>query len=210
MIKRVLLLAAALCWLPAAFGEPASDRVGAELAERFAAVSRWRGEFVQTLIDINGNLQQQVAGQFALQQPNLVDWRYAAPLNQRLISDGETLWFYDRDLEQVTVRAVDELLLQSPAAILLGQLPVGGGYAYRVERQAELSRYIVVPTGVRRGEVSIEQLTIIWQGEQLQGLELLDGLGQRTALAFARVERNPELAAGQFTFIPPEGVDVVH
>ncbi len=209
MIKRALLLAAALGWSPALLAEPASDAIGAELADRFAAVERWRGEFIQTLIDINGNLQQQVTGQFALQQPNLVDWHYAAPLNQRLVSDGETLWFYDRDLEQVTVRAVAELLLQSPAAILLGQLPVGGGYRYRVERRAEQSRYTVVPTGTARGEVSIEQLTIIWQGDQLQGLELLDGLGQRTALAFSGIERDPTLAAGRFTFTPPEGVDVV-
>lgn len=173
-------------------------------------MNSWRGEFVQTLTDINGNPQQLVAGHFALQQPNLIDWHYAAPLNQRLVSDGTTLWFYDRDLEQVSVRPVDELLLQSPAAILLGQLPLGDGYRYRVERSGQATDYTVVGSGSTDSGVSISEFTLAWQGDQLLSLTLLDGLGQRTVLSFGAIERNPELAVEQFRFSPPEGVDVVH
>jgi outer membrane lipoprotein carrier protein len=40
-------------------------------------------------------------------------------------------------------------------------------------------------------------------------MELFDNFGQTTSLLFARLERNPPLAASLFRFTPPAGVDVI-
>ena len=193
-----------------------SHTIGMELAARFAAVQSWRGEFEQLLVDINGREQQRVTGHFALQQPNLIDWYYSEPLNQRLVSDGATLWFYDRDLEQVTVRPVAELLAESPAAILLGKLPAPDLYTFSyaepdIGSGAVIERYTMARTGegssLTMGQV--QELTLDWRGDELLTLRVTDNFGHQTTVSFKQLNRGAKLPASQFNFVVPRGVEVV-
>lgn len=196
--------------------QESSDTIGAELAARFSAVESWSGEFEQLLIDINGREQQRVSGRFALQQPNLIDWHYDEPLNQRLVSDGTSLWFYDRDLEQVSVRAVADLLAQSPAAILLGRLPAAQAYTFSYAEQqgadgALIERYSMVRNGpgdsLALGQV--EKLSVDWSAQRLLALRVTDNFGQQTTVSFHRLKQDTQLPLSQFRFDLPEGVEIV-
>lgn len=217
MIKALPLLAALLSTGPIGAEPPSTGRaVGVELAARFAAAQSWRGEFEQLLVDINGREQQRVSGRFALQQPNLIDWHYSEPLNQRLVSDGSSLWFYDRDLEQVTLRPVAELLVQSPASILLGKLPANQRYTFNrttlsSEAGAEIERYSMsrIDTGAALTIGQVQQLTVDWRGDQLLTLRVTDNFGQQTTVSFTQLERGAPLPAGQFSFMVPPGVEIV-
>ena len=212
----LLLISLVLSGHSMAVAQASSDTVGAELAARFSAVESWSGEFEQLLVDINGREQERVTGRFALQQPNLIDWHYDEPLNQRLVSDGTSLWFYDRDLEQVTVRAVADLLDQSPAAILLGRLPAAQAYTFSFTEQqradgALVERYTMARNGA--GDLSvlgqIEELRIDWSADRLLALRVTDNFGQQTTVNFHRLQRNIQLPTSQFRFDLPQGVEIV-
>lgn len=213
-VLRLAVALAVTALLASATTAADSTTIAAQLAAKFASVQSWQGRFEQTLIDINGRQQQRVEGEFALQQPNLIDWRYAAPLNQRLVSDGERIWFYDSDLEQVTVQPLAALLRQSPAAILLGQLPPSPDYQVRVEQLSAASgetvlRYTLDSQESGSGS-AVAQLVLDWQGEQLSAMTSRDNFGQTTVVVFSEVVRDRAIDPHRFMFTPPAGVDVVH
>src|SRR5690606_26842795 len=79
-----------------------------------------RAEFLQTVLDKSGNAIQRGGGTMQFERPGKFRWSYEKPYEQLIVGDGTRIWFYDRDLEQVTVRALDAALGSSPAALLAG------------------------------------------------------------------------------------------
>ncbi len=59
-------------------------------------------------------------GTFSFQRPGKFRWVYETPYEQLIVGDGEKLWVYDRDLNQVIVRKLDRRLGSTPAALLAG------------------------------------------------------------------------------------------
>ncbi|GAH31904.1 unnamed protein product, partial [marine sediment metagenome] len=60
------------------------------------------------------------SGTFVFARPGKFIWTYQKPYQQVLQADGEKLYVYDRDLNQVTERKLNGALGASPAAILFG------------------------------------------------------------------------------------------
>jgi len=125
-----------------------------------------------------------------------------------VVSDGKTLWLYDPDLEQVTVKPLDQVLANTPALLLGVDLP-----ALKKEFQVSplatsdgLEWFELLP---RNEESVFRQVLIGFRGEMLERMELFDHLGQSTQLQFSGVEVNPNLDAARFHFTPPPGVDVI-
>ena len=58
------------------------------------------------------------SGTFEFQRPQQFRFAYQKPFVQTIVSDGQLLWLYDADLNQVTVRKQGQLLGQTPAAFI--------------------------------------------------------------------------------------------
>ena len=54
-----------------------------------------------------------------------------------------------------------------------------------------------------------ESLQLTFENERLEGLQMEDSTGQRTAIAFDDIEVNGDIDASRFTFEIPEGADVI-
>lgn len=80
----------------------ASTALQAGPLEDLAALEGMTGKFQQQITDVEGNLVGASAGHFALRKPELLRWEITHPGNQLLLSDGTTVWQYDRDLETAT------------------------------------------------------------------------------------------------------------
>ncbi|MDZ7809788.1 MAG: outer membrane lipoprotein chaperone LolA [Arhodomonas sp.] len=93
-----------------------------ELAEFYQSVDSLRGSFVQVTRDEEGRVLERAEGRFVIQRPERFNWLYETPYEQRIVGDGEWLWVHDRDLRQVTVRPVEEVLGVGPALLLSGSL----------------------------------------------------------------------------------------
>ena len=165
-----------------------------------------RGVFTQTVIARSGKKPQQSAGIFALQRPGKFRWSYEKPYKQLLVSDGNKLWSYDPDLNQVAVKKLGTALGASPAALLAGQdldkhfELKDGGAADGIE---------FVEATPRGGEASFERVKIGFAAGKPVSMEIHDSFGQVTVLRFTGFEANPALPAGMFRFVAPAGADVV-
>lgn len=153
-------------------------------------------------------------GVFEFQRPSRFRFVYAKPFEQTIVADGQTLWHFDADLNQVTARKQSDVLAATPVALVasasdlrslqrdfvLQDAPDQDGLQWVLAspRSAE-GTLKSVRIGLKPGE----------RGASLAVLDMIDSFGQRSVLTLNGFEINANLAAGTFQFRPPPGADVI-
>jgi outer membrane lipoprotein carrier protein len=146
-------------------------------------------------------------GTFSFQRPGRFRWTYETPYEQLIVGDGDRLWIYDRDLNQVIVRRLDRALGASPAAILAGSNALDANFILSDAGQADGLEYVEAQP--RTPDTGFEHIRIGFRDNQPRAMELADAFGNVTQLTFAAFERNAPVDAALFRFVPPKGADVV-
>jgi outer membrane lipoprotein carrier protein len=211
-----LAMSATRCWyifpriLLLALLGPAMVRAGTgeeRLDAFFSGLKTMQAEFEQRVIDGDGVLLQESTGSVWIQRPGRFRWDYDAPYRQEIVADGERLWTYDVDLQQVTVKPLKVVLTTTPAMLLSNTQPLE-----ELFRITELPRDQGMP-GVklapRAGDDSIREVRLRFAGDALDQLEVTDNFGNITRFGFRKLLRNPDLDPALFTFEPPAGADVI-
>jgi outer membrane lipoprotein carrier protein len=181
-----------------------------ELKQILTNLHSLQAHFAQTVFDGNGRVLQQSSGLMTLQRPGLFRWETEQPAKQLLIADGSKVWFYDAELEQVTVQKQQTINANSPALLLSGtdqQLTED----FMVTRQMAANRNVQIFKLLPRANNNLFQsVQLVFWNQQLQKMRLIDSLGQATIINFSQVQTNPPLRAALFHFVIPRGVDVVN
>lgn len=166
-----------------------------------------KAQFSQTVYDRSGRKIQEAGGILFLSRPGKFRWVYKKPYSQLIVGDGKKLWIHDEDLDQVTVRKLDQAIGESPAALLAGDNDLEKLFNIRdVGEKDGLEWLEATPKGK---EGSFEKVRMGFKGNDLATMELQDNFGQTTLLRFSGLERNPALGVSLFRFTPPKGVDVI-
>jgi outer membrane lipoprotein carrier protein len=169
--------------------------------------SSGKARFAQIIVDKNLKELQRVTGTMQFQRPGKFRWEYHKPYEQTIVGDGAKLWIYDKDLNQVTVRKLDQALGNSPAALLAGNNDIERIYTLNnLGNQEGLDWLEAVP---KAKENAFERVRLGFSASGLEAMELRDAFGQVTIIKFAGLERNPVLPAETFRFTPPKGADVI-
>ncbi len=175
-----------------------------------------RVSFRQTLVGAHGGEISRSAGTLIVDRPGKFRWQ-SRPLGangrptgagQLMVGDGRNVWFYDRDLQQVTVQPVTAALSATPAMLLSGTVDVhkhfkerpagrreGLGWVFVEPRDASAADFRSALFGFRHGT--------------LERMILEDTLGQTATVVFDHIEVNGAVPAKLLTFSPPPGVDVI-
>ena len=163
--------------------------------------------FEQTLLNELGDELERSIGTLYVERPGRFHWGYWEPFPQLIISDGRSLWIYDEDLEQVTIRDVSASIEDSPAALLGGDVDVDAHYVVIESGEVDGMRWLdLTPRDI---ESEYETVRLGFREGEVAAMELFDNLGQKTRIDFQDVRRNPPLEDGLFEFSPPAGVDVI-
>ena len=173
----------------------------------FQNATSMRAKFQQTVVDNLGRKVQEVTGSMQLQRPGKFRWDYDKPYVQLIVGDGNKVWLYDPDLNQVTVRPLDKVLGSSPAALLAGSKEIDKTFDLKnVGKQGELNWVEAIP---KEKETGFERVVLGFKGNMLQEMEMRDSFGQVTVIEFSKQELNPKLNEKSFRFVPPQGADVL-
>lgn len=200
-VARYLALGAACLSLPVQAG-------GVEQLRAFLESTRsGKAEFTQTVTSNSSGKPQEASGTMVFSRPGKFRWTYDKPYYQLIVGDGEKLWVYDKDLNQVTVKKLGQALGSSPAALLTGDNAWEKNFVLKdAGRSGGLDVVQATPKGQ---DGTFEWVRLGFSGNLPQVMELRDNFGQTTTLHFARFERNPGVDADQFRFVPPKGADVI-
>jgi outer membrane lipoprotein carrier protein len=205
-MKSPIQVAIALCALMLSSSALASAR---EQMNAFTkGLTGLEARFDQRVFDPNGRPSDASSGSVKLSAPRQFRWEYQKPSPQLIVADGDHIWIYDPELEQVTVRRQSLEEQGSPLAVLID--PTELERQYRVSEGGTskgLEWLVLLP---RKGEDAPFQKAMLGFGPRgLVRMELNDALGQRTVIGFSAWRRNPSFPAGTFRFTPPKGTDVV-
>ena len=195
----------ALAFAPSA--SHAADSV-ARVDAYLGSLKTLSAQFNQVVHDKRGQVTDRASGTLSISRPNRFRWDYREPYAQTIVADGRKLWLYDPDLEQVTVRLLEQGLGATPAMLLSGSGKVGDAFtAGPVERQKGWTWYRLVPK--QKGS-DFERVSLGFDARnELAAMELVDKLGQTTTIQFAQVKRGVALDESLFRFVPPPGADVI-
>jgi outer membrane lipoprotein carrier protein len=174
-----------------------------------------RAQFTQTIKDAQGHQTDQSNGELLVLRPGRFRWDShdvatgSAPTDsgQVLIADGRNVWFYDRDLQQVTVKPVDAALSATPLMLLSGGVAVRN--AFEISDAGAKDGLSWVRVKPRSKDADFRQAVLGFAGGELKQMILEDKLGQDATLVFSRSERNAPVAVAEVSFTTPQGVDVI-
>jgi outer membrane lipoprotein carrier protein len=150
------------------------------------------------------------SGTFEFQRPNRFKFSYKKPFEQLIIADGQTLWLYDADLNQVTSRKQSAVLGATPAA-LIASAPdlkaLQADFTLQAEPEKDGLQWVLATPKSKDGQ--LQSIRVGFKDADLAALEIQDSFGQRSVLSFSHVQTNLALGAESFQFKPPAGADVI-
>ncbi|MDQ6630052.1 MAG: outer membrane lipoprotein chaperone LolA [Pseudomonadota bacterium] len=162
--------------------------------------------FSQTVTSPDGAKKKSSSGSFDFARPNRFRFAYAKPFEQTIVADGEKVWIYDRDLNQVSSRRIGNALGATPAALLAGG---------SLDKDFELAN-LAPSDGLEWAEAkprardgAFQSVRVGFRGNSLAALEIIDSFGQKSLLRFDAFAANSAVAADNFRFTPPAGADVI-
>lgn len=198
-----------------ALAAAAAHADGLQALENFVKTARsGRADFTQVVTapprDGQAARSKTSGGTFEFSRPDRFRFEYRKPFQQTLVADGQTLWLYDVDLNQVTARKQQAVLGSTPAALIAAAPDIDA-----LRKQFELKpapdrdglQWVAATPRSKDGQLS--SVRIGFRGDALAVLEILDSFGQQSVMSFDRLQLNVPIPAGTFQFTPPKGADVL-
>jgi outer membrane lipoprotein carrier protein len=199
-LLRALLLAAA------AWSAQAADAPVDHLRKFLGRASSLQADFTQVQVTESGEAGKRSSGKFYLQRPGKFRWDYLKPYNQEIVSNGGKVWFYDKDLEQVTAKKLNEAIGSTPALLLSGEVALETNF--NIEKQTVDEGLYWLKLVPKSEESGFKYVLLGLDGDMLAGMELSDNFGQLTRIYFSNVKTGVRPDPAVFEFKPPAGVDV--
>lgn len=170
-------------------------------------VQTYTAQFQQVVLDEGLNPIEESSGIMQIARPGRFRWDYEPPNEQSIISDGEKVWLYDIELEQITVRSQEQSLGKTPATLLAGSGDIKSNYEIQdLGRSGILAWLRMTP---KDDDTGFSDMRIGFEEGELRIMELVDGLGQTTRITLTNSLENQNIDDSRFVLEPPDGVDVI-
>jgi outer membrane lipoprotein carrier protein len=188
---------------PAFAADVARERLDA-FAKGLDSVS---ATFEQTVADSGGGAGKTTKGTLALKAPRQFRWDTTSPYKQLIVADGEKVWIYDEDLEQVSVRAQGTEEAHSPLTVLTDLTQLDRDFTTSEQGEHDGLAWLRLKSKEKDPQFAYADLGLDAGG--LERMRFEDTLGDKTEIVFWDWKRNPKFDSGLFKFTPPKGVDVI-
>lgn len=205
---RFFLTACAWAFMGAAVSLPVSAETAREQLRTFVAqVQSASGDFAQYTVGPQGQTKPPQRGKFLFMRPGRFKWDVLKPYEQQIVSNGREIYQFDPDLNQVTVRKVDQAIGASPAAILFGSGSLEQSFEVTALPNKESLTWLRAKP--RQPDAGFVHVDLGFKEGIPHRIILLDAFGQTTHVELSALLRNPGLSTSNFDFVAPQGADVV-
>ena len=170
-------------------------------------VHTYTAQFQQVVLDEGLNPVEESSGTMQIARPGRFRWDYEPPNEQRIVSNGDKVWVYDIELEQITIRSLEKSLGKTPATLLAGGGDFSSNYDVRDLGQSGVLTWVGMKP--KDPESGYSDMRIGFENNELRIMELVDGLGQTTRITLTNARENLPINESRFVLLPPQGVDVI-
>ncbi len=179
-----------------------------DLLATLARTSSFQADVEQLILSQDGREINALKATLILQKPDSLYWHVTEPYEESMITDGESLWYYEPDLEQVSIqdfpRDVEDnpmLLLNSDMQALADAYTVSMGYF-----DDEIKQFVLLPI---KPSSSYERLSLTFSGDDLVQMQFESSVGQLTSFSFTNIINNQSIAPEVFSFKIPADIEII-
>jgi outer membrane lipoprotein carrier protein len=176
------------------------------LKEFVRDVKTGHAAFTQVVTSPDGAKKKTSSGTFEFARPNRFRFSYTKPFEQVIVADGQKVWIYDADLNQVSARKLSQALGATPAALLAGG-SLENDFALSPQPSKDGLEWAQATPKAKDG--AFQSVRIGFRGKELAAVEIIDSFGQRSLLSFSKMAANAPVAPDKFKFSVPPGADVI-
>lgn len=172
------------------------------------ALQTLEADFVQRVIDPEAGVPSISHGHISTAKPNRFRWDYRTPTEQIIVSDGQNIWFYEPDLEQVTLGNTKQLE-DTPTVLLSSGTQLQQFFTWEIFEDASLKCPSVRLFPKKEGSIQEVALTLHPQRQELLKLTTRDSLGHTSHFSFKNMRINQPIPEKRFQFKMPSNVDII-
>ena len=183
----------------------------------FGAVASEAREFlIQSLEEIKsmqsffeqsmGSSDNSVTGQLLFQRPNLFRMEISPPVSQSITSDGESLWTYDKDLDQVVVKDLMNSLAEMPFMKLLSDPRAFLEGKEIVSLSEDEKRFKIA---IKENESPIEFVELDFTRGLISRIFIGSRVGAPLEVFFNQMSLLERFSNEEFIFTLPENIDLI-
>lgn len=202
-----------LSWIVFGSGSPTGEQVLAEIQHRYQTTNDLEATFIQEYVGKVMKSVQRSEGKVYFKKKGMMRWDYKSP-NQKLISNGQTLWFFQPDDNQVFVSEVSKVVGErTPLAFLAGEGDLRREFDLTGfnESLSAAEGHWVLELIPKESTATLAKLvlTVDKRNFYVQQADVVDGLGNVTRTRFLNIKTNLSLPDSLFHFTVPPGVEVL-
>ena len=208
----VIWTASALGFVPRASAITGQDVLG-EIQNRYETTNDLEARFLQEFVGKVMRQPQKGEGKVYFKKKGMMRWDYKVP-KQMFVSNGQTVWYYQPDENQVLVYDLTNLVKEkTPLAFLAGEGNLKRDFSLVGFNEAvspKEENYVVelAPKEPHAG-LSKLVLTVDKKTYYVVQADVIDGLGNITRTRFMELKTNLGLQSSFFNFSIPPGAEVM-
>lgn len=179
-----------------------------DLVATLAETSSIQAEVEQLILSQDGRQIQALQAELIMQKPDLMNWHVTEPYEELMISDGESLWYYEPDLEQVSIQDFPNNVENNPILLLNNDLQaIADAYEVSVGYvDEEVKQYVLLPL---TASSSYERFSMTFSGPDLLQMQFESSVGQLTSFSFSNITNNAVIDSTVFSFAIPADIEVI-
>lgn len=185
----------------------AASEAMTRLNQFFTTVNTMQANFSQEVRNEKGKLLQNSNGTVTLHRPGRFRWEYRSPDHHVIVSNGQKVWIYDEELDQVTIKPMQQTLASSPVGLLLNKQAVQKQFQVQeISSNGNLDRFHLIP---HKKDSDFTSMDLSINSSGIQEMILQDKFGQETRIRLSNTQLDSPVSGSQFYFNPPPGVEVI-
>ena len=195
-----------LCHIPLARSQ---DTPQAQLSNVLRQVNTMSATVQQLIVESDGALLEESSIQMHVMRPGGFYWETLEPFPELVVTNGDVLWNYQPDLEQVVIENWDSSRAE-PAAELLSGRTDSLAEEYEIHIEKDIGEDMAVFQLLPLDQNSLyRRIKISFDNTALLSIHLDGKNGQKTLWQFNQPQINQQLAPDLFNFQIPPGIDIV-
>lgn len=167
-----------------------------------------QGEFVQHSYNQAAGESREAAGEVWIERPDRVRWHFKTPAEQDVLINGDEMWVYSPDLEQVVIRRLAPGdLARTPLAFLAGLAALEDLYEMKETPATSHPEEVQILLTPKKEGGSFQSVALRLKRDDLvlSGLEIVDHVGNLTSITFHGLRTNQPIDPAHFALSLPPG-----
>jgi len=193
------------------------DFIVDKLQKKYEGINNFHADFVQEAEVRALKKTQKAFGEVWFKKPGKMRWNYYSPTKDTIVSDGNNLWYYIEQENQVLESKLKDLNGgdTSSTTLLSGLGKIKELFKVKLITDPALQSktgYLLelIPKDIDEDEIKNKIIINVNKSDSLVStIYLFDPFGNQTKISLIKTELNKKMSNKIFDFKPPKGAEIV-